>query len=116
MANYKDDMWPIYLKCIRIIVDDHMPKKEFEFRSIDFNAGEQNQTYNFDEITDEDVPEKILKILYNSLKNIRKNTSHVDPNSARLHQLAITVRRTSYLAELETLYCYALRTRAMACG
>lgn len=40
----------------------------------------------------------------------------MDPSNARLHNLAITVRRTSYLAELESLYCYALRCKNMACG
>ena len=62
------------------------------------------------------MAEKVLKILYTSLKNIRKNTNHVDPSNDRLHNLAISVRRTSYLAELESLYCYALRCKNMACG
>ena len=83
VANYNDRMWPMFQQCIRIVIDDHMPKKEFEFRVIDFSqfGTENNQTYNFDEITEEDVPEKILKIVYNSVKNIRKNTMHIDPQT-----------------------------------
>ena len=52
---------------------------------------------------------KILKVLYHSLRNIRK--VHVDPNNKRLVNIAASMKRTSYLAELEMYYCYALHSK-----
>ena len=85
--QYKE-IWSVYRQCIRIIIDDHLPKQNFEFKVIsDFSAGNAGSdggaaansgAYNFETISVEDKPDKILRILYQSLKNLRKITTNVD--------------------------------------
>lgn len=47
---------------------------------------------------------------------MRKITSNIDVTQKRLQLVAHQMRRTSYLAELESLYVYALRCKNMPCG
>ena len=65
----------MYRQCIRIIIDDFLPKQNFEFKVIsDFsasNAGGEaagasgnSGAYNFETISVDDKPDKILRILY----------------------------------------------------
>jgi len=116
--QYKE-IWTVYRQCIRIIIDDHLPKQNYEFKVVsDFTANESgaSQAYNFETISVDDKPDKILRILYQSLKNLRKITQNVDVTQKRLQMVAHQMRRTSYLAELESLYVYALRCKNMPCG
>ena len=69
-----------------------------------------NQTFNFDAVNAEDRPAKILKQLYHSIRNLRKNLSP-DKNNKRLLLIAQQIKRTSFLCELDLYYCYALHCK-----
>ena len=75
--QYKE-IWSVYRQCIRIILDDHLPKNNFEFKpTADFansESGVANLNANFEPISVDDKPDKILRILYQSCRNIRKQT------------------------------------------
>ena len=86
--QYKE-IWHVYRQCIRIIVDDHLPKKNFEFKpNIDFSAPEGGAavatTANFEHISVDDKPDKIVRILFQSLRNLRKLSQNVDVTQKRL--------------------------------
>lgn len=70
---------------------------------------------NFERISVEDKPDRILKTLYASLRNLR-DFENVDLTPKRLTLIAQQMERTSCLAELEFLYVYALRCKHMQCG
>ena len=74
--QYKE-IWSVYRQCIRIILDDHLPKNNYEFKVVtDFGANEAgssaNTNANFEPINVDDRLEKVLRILYLSLRNLRK--------------------------------------------
>jgi len=69
-----------------------------------------NQTFNFDQVNAEDRPAKVLKQLYHSIRNLRKNLN-ADKNNKRLVVIAQQIKRTSCLAELDLYYCYALHCK-----
>ena len=74
--QYKE-IWSVYQQCIRIILDDHLPKNQYEFKVVtDFGANEAgssaNTNANFEPINVDDRLEKVLRILYLSLRNLRK--------------------------------------------
>ena len=79
-------------------------------------TGTANLNANFEPISVDDKPDKILRILYQSCRNIRKQTANVDLTQKRLQMIATQMKRTSYLAELEFSYVFALRCKAMQCG
>jgi len=89
--QYKE-IWSVYHQCIRIIIDDHLPKNNFEFKAVtDFSAsdtGVVNANSNFEPISVDDRPDKIQRILYQSLKNLRKATQNIDLSQKRLQQVA----------------------------
>lgn len=64
----------------------------------------------------DDKLDKIVNILYQSLKNLRKATAQVDLTQKRIAIIAQEMKRTSYLAELEFNYVFALRCKSMQCG
>ena len=72
----------MYRQCIRIILDDTLPKNNYEFKAnVDFLSDQQPATHqnaNFETISVDDKPDKILRILLMSLKNLRKNIAQVD--------------------------------------
>ena len=76
MDNYKE-IFNVYQKCIRIFIDDFLPKTSYKFLATpEFLAVEStqyNQNANFEAITQDDRPVKILKVLYHSIRNLRKN-------------------------------------------
>ena len=74
ISQFKDIL-DVYRKCIRIILDDFLPKNQFEFRpTADFTSTEGGVSPNssFDEVTAEFALDKIMRILYTSIKNLRK--------------------------------------------
>ena len=69
-------MWPIYKECIRVIIDDFLPKQKkweikatFEQQFLKVDA----KGINFDPLTIEEQPEDVLNNLVASIKNLRKN-------------------------------------------
>ena len=113
MDNYKE-IYHVYQKCIRIVVDDFLPKTPYKFiASPEFLAVEgaqYNQNANFEAVTNDDRPVKVLKVVYHSIRNLRKNI-HIDANNKRLQAIAAHMKRTSYLSELEFFYTYALHAK-----
>lgn len=77
---------------------------------------QSDQNANFETISVDDKPEKILRILYHSLRNVRKNIQQIDTSQKKLILVASQMKRTSYLSELELKYCYLLRCKAMPAG
>ena len=71
---------------------------------------------NFEPISVEDKADKIVRILYQSLRNLRKNVTQVDISQRKLQENATDMRRQSYLGELDVLYCYALKCKAYPVG
>ena len=61
-------------------------------------------------------PAKIVKVLYFSLRNLRKNISQIDMTQKKLQITATQMKRTSYLSELELNYIYALHARGFNVG
>lgn len=65
--QYKE-IWSVYRLCIRIILDDHLPRQSFEFKpTADFaqsETGITNANANFEQISVDDKLDKILRILY----------------------------------------------------
>ena len=58
-VNSYKEIWDVYRQCIRIIIDDHLPKNSFEFRpTADFSSDDRgataNQNANFEPINVED--------------------------------------------------------------
>ena len=99
-----EEIWYVYRKCIRIIIDDFLPKNNFEFKaSMDYltQSDSTNQNANFETISVDDKPEKIMRILYHSLRNVRKNIQQIDTSQKKLILVASQMKRTSYLSELE---------------
>ena len=61
-------------------------------------------------------PLKIVKVLYFSLKNLRKNISQIDTSQKKLLITSNQMRRTSFLSELELNYIYALHAKGFNVG
>jgi hypothetical protein len=57
----------------------------------------------------EDNPLTIIKVLYQSLRRLRKDTKSIDIAQKKLKDIAEKMQRTSYLAEMEFHYIYALQ-------
>lgn len=72
--QYKE-IWEVYCQCIRIIIDDFLPRNSFEFKpQTDFTGSEgQNVKLNanFERMQAEDKPERVLRTLYASVRNLR---------------------------------------------
>jgi len=88
-----NEIWDVYRKCIRIILDDHLPKNQYEFRpTADFTLSETGSAVtnnaNFEQILVDDKLDKILRILYQSMRNLRKNTANIDLTQKRLNMIA----------------------------
>ena len=88
-VNTYKDIWNVYRQCIRIIIDDHLPKNNYEFRpAADFSTNEIGSTVhssaNFEPITNEDKLDRIMRILFQSLRNLRKQTGQVDMSNKRI--------------------------------
>jgi hypothetical protein len=70
------DMWDVYKSCIRLILNDYIPKElKYEYKAnIDYmlNTG-QTKAANFEPITNDDTAENILEQLYLSIKNLSKH-------------------------------------------
>lgn len=81
--QYKE-IWAVYQMCIRIIMNDFIPKQgeKFIFTSqpefLDQNTSSANSNSNFETISVDEHPQKIVKVLYFSLRNLRKNISQID--------------------------------------
>ena len=63
-----------------------MPKNQFEFRpTADFASteGGVNPNSSFDEVTAEYALDKVMRILYTSIKNLRKAPPQVDVTNKR---------------------------------
>lgn len=65
-------------------------------------------------MTVEDKPDDILLNLISSIKNLRKNVV-VDMTNRKMVDLANSIKRTSYLAELEFKFCIALNCKGYPC-
>ena len=118
LNKYKD-IWYVYRRCIRIILDDHLPKNQFEFRpTCEFSSIEGGVSSNasFDQVTAEFALDKIMRILYISIKNMRKPPPQIDVTNKRDNMVMQQMRRTSYLSEIEFLYVFALRCKGLQCG
>ena len=114
------EIWPVYRQCIRIIVDDYLPKHGYEFKPVnDFTLSEKgttNPAANFEPIVAEEALGKVLRALFMALRGMRKLAAQVDVTQKRLALISQQMKRTSYLAELEFLYVYALRCRIQPVG
>ena len=114
VSAYKD-IWSVYRQCIRIILDDHLPKNSYDFKPVnDFTLSENGTTMaaaNFDPIVAEDSLAKLVRTLFMSIRGLRKAAAQVDVSQKRNALIAQQMRRTSYLAELEFIYVYALRCK-----
>lgn len=74
-VNQFKDIWQIYRKTIRIIIDDHLPKNQFEFKpTTDFvsTEGGINPNANFDQINADLPVDRLIRVLYTSIRNLRK--------------------------------------------
>jgi len=113
------EMQTEYTKCIRIIMNDFLPnpKNQFHFEPApEFLSTDTGSSPNFDPISVDDKADKIVRILYLSLRSLRKTVQSVDLSQRKLQENATDMRRQSYLGELEVLYCYALRCRSYPVG
>ena len=116
-----EEIWDIYRKCIRIIVNDFAVKRQYEFKAntdftLSITGAAMTTNANFEAISVDDGPDKILRTLYQSIRNLRKITANIDVTQKRLNLIATMMKRTSYLSELEFNYIYALRCKPMQCG
>lgn len=106
-------MWETYKICIRLIINDFLPKqRNYEFKpNIDYLLNQSDtKGINFDPVTIEDKPEDILLNLISSIKNLRKNVI-ADTSSKKMMELANKIKRSSYLAEMEYKFCIALNCK-----
>ena len=119
--QYKE-IWVVYQQCIRIIMNDFLPKQgpKFEFKAqpefLDEKPSVQIANANFETMNVDEHPLKIVKVLYFSLKNLRKNISQIDTSQKKLLITSNQMRRTSFLAELELNYIYALHSKGFNVG
>ena len=81
--QYKE-IWAVYQQCIRIIMNDFLPKQgaKFEWKNVpdfyDEKPPLQIANANFEPMNVDESALKIVKVLYYSLKNLRKNISQID--------------------------------------
>lgn len=111
--NHYQEMWDTYKTCIRLILNDFLPRqKQYEYKiNIDYLLNQTDtKGINFDPVTVEDKPEDILLNLISSIKNLRKNVV-ADNSSKKMIELANKIKRTSYMAELEFKWCIALNCK-----
>jgi hypothetical protein len=116
--HYQDAMWDTYKTCIRLVLNEFVPKvKGYEYKNnIDYVLMQQADTakgggFNFEPITFDDKPEAVMQNLFSSVKNLRKNLV-IDSSSRKQVEIASRMKRTSYLAELECKLSIALNCRA----
>jgi hypothetical protein len=110
-VNNYQEMWPIYQECIRVIIDDYLPRQKSFQLNTNFEMNLLNnemQGVNFDPVKIDDSPSDLLMNLVASIKNLRKNIV-VDTSSSRVIKLANAMRRTSYLADIEYKFVLGLR-------
>jgi len=117
LNHYQDTMWETYQVCIRLIINEFLPKiKAFEYKSnVEFMINQQAETtkgmnHNFDPITMEDKPENVLVNICCSVKNLRRHLVY-DQSSRKQTENARKIQRTSFLAELECKLCIALNSK-----
>ena len=75
LNQFKDNIFDVYRKVIRIILDDYLPKNSFEFRpTADFASteGGVSPASCWDEVTSEYPLDKVMRILYTSIRNLRR--------------------------------------------
>lgn len=109
--NQYQDLWPLYKECIRMIIDDFLPKKKgFTFNpSFELNLMKlETKGINFDPVTNDTSGDDMLTNLVSSIKNLRKNIA-IDTSSERIVGIANNMKRTSFMADLEYKFCLALR-------
>ena len=101
----------MYDAVVKITLNDLLPKSGYTFVQ-DANdvfvdiAGVYSHN-NFDELKPNSTCFEVLRMLFHSLRNLRK-IPNFDANNAALSANADFMRRTSLLAELELHYNYAL--------
>ena len=87
-VNHYKEMWGVYRTCCRVIINWALPRMRYEFRPVnDLSSSETglvNQAYNFDIIDSMDSPDKILRVLVSSLKNLRKIPQSLDLSQRRV--------------------------------
>ena len=104
-------LWPLYDAVVKITLNDLLPKSGYTFVQ-DANdvfvdiAGVYSHN-NFDELKPNSTCFEVLRMLFHSLRNLRK-IPNFDATNAALSANADFMRRTSLLAELELHYNYAL--------
>ena len=64
---------------------------------------------NFDELKASSLPHEALRMVYHSLRNLRK-VPNFDVTNRTLNRNCDLMKRTSYLAEIELHYIYALQS------
>lgn len=109
VSNYTN-MWSIYQECIRVIIDDYLPRQKNFQLNTNFEMKITNSemaNVNFDPIKMDDKPEDVLCNLVASLKNIRRNLVP-DTSSARMIKLTNQMKRVSYLADIEYKFVLGL--------
>lgn len=118
ISHFKD-IWFVYQKTIRIVLNDHLVKGQYEFRpttNLIANEAGINPNANFEQITVDYPLEKIMRILYTSIRNMRKPPPQFDVTNKREALAMQAIKRTSYLSELEFNYVFALRCNGYPCG
>jgi hypothetical protein len=103
-------MWDKYKECIRIMCHDFLPKrKKFEYKNnLEYQIFQgDTKGINFDPLTIEDIPFDILRNMMVSIRNIRKNIL-TEGATKRVLLVANSMKRTSFLGELEIKYIIAL--------
>ena len=96
---------------VRLVVNDYLPAQGFDFAQeteplfVDV-AGVYSHN-NFDELKKDAQPYEVLRMLYHSLRNLRK-VPNFDVTNRALSRNSDLMKRTSCLAELELHYIYAL--------
>ena len=88
--NHYQEMWDTYKTCIRLIINDFLPKqKQYEYKpNIDYLLNQSDtKGINFDPVTMEEKPDDILLNVISSIKNLRKNVI-ADTTQRKMVELA----------------------------
>ena len=104
-------LWPLYHAVVKITLCDLLPKSGYKFVQDAENvfvdiAGVYSHN-NFDELKPNSTCFEVLRMLFHSVRNLRK-IPNFDQTNLALSANADLMRRNSLLAELELHYIYAL--------
>ena len=104
-------LWQLYDAVVKITLNDLLPKSGYKFvqdaNDIFVDIAGVYSHNNFDELKPNSTCFEVLRMLFHSLRNLRK-IPNFDASNAALSANADFMRRTSLLAELELHYNYAL--------